>query len=154
MQNDDLKTALDPICQQMVQRYRDILAKDNINASKQLSDTVSYEFTWNGSVFELYFVLQHYWKYIEYGTRPHFPPIEPIEKWIRIKPLIPKPNKGRVPTTRQLAFMIARKISRVGTEAKHPLYQTINQSDDLIDQIEDILIKSIENQIDNDIDTL
>lgn len=49
-----------------------------------------------------------YGLWVEMGTRPHFPPVEPLEKWARIK--LGKPGAG---------FLIARKIAKRGTKA-HP----------------------------------
>lgn len=48
-----------------------------------------------------------YGLWIEKGTRPHFPPVEPLEKWGRIK--LGKPGIG---------FLIARKIAKKGTKAQ------------------------------------
>lgn len=42
---------------------------------------------------------------VEFGTRPHFPPVAPLERWARIK--LGKPGLG---------FVIARKISVKGTK--------------------------------------
>jgi len=43
---------------------------------------------------------------VEYGSRPHFPPIAPLSDWSRKK------------LGTDLGYVIARKISRVGTPAK------------------------------------
>lgn len=70
-----------------------------------------------GGVYEVY--LQHldYLKYIEFDTRPHFPPIKAIVRWVRDKGLpVGDGKKGHLPTEQQLGFLIARKISRVGTK--------------------------------------
>lgn len=50
---------------------------------------------------------------VEIGTRPHFPPIEPLIDWVRAKLGIPERE------ARGVAFLVARKISRVGTEGAH-----------------------------------
>lgn len=50
---------------------------------------------------------EKYGKYVEFGTRPHFPPVRPIERWAQTK--LGKSGIG---------FQIARKISRVGTKAQ------------------------------------
>lgn len=56
-----------------------------------------------------------YWKYVEKGRRPgKFPPVSKIEKWIEVKPVRPKPMNGKMPTTKQLAFLIARSIAANG----------------------------------------
>ena len=53
-----------------------------------------------------------YAEYVELGTKPHFPPIAPIEDWVQAKLNITDEDEKR-----DVAFLIARKISRVGTKA-------------------------------------
>jgi len=48
---------------------------------------------------------------LELGSRPHFPPIDPIEHWVERKLGI----VGKA--SRSVAFLIARKIARKGTDA-------------------------------------
>jgi len=50
---------------------------------------------------------------VELGTRPHWPPIEPIADWVVAKLGVPRAEAGSV------AFLVARKISRKGTEGAH-----------------------------------
>lgn len=52
-----------------------------------------------------------YAPFVEFGTRPHFPPLEPIRRWCASRGL---------PVT--AAFPIARKISEVGTPERPFLY--------------------------------
>jgi hypothetical protein len=64
--------------------------------------------------------LNDYWKYLENGTEPHWPPVDAIRSWIEYKPVLPRPGKdGRLPTPNQLAFLIGRKIAREGTTGTH-----------------------------------
>jgi hypothetical protein len=50
---------------------------------------------------------------VELGSRPHFPPIPPIALWVRRKLGISDEREAR-----SVAFLIARKISRVGTKPR------------------------------------
>lgn len=50
---------------------------------------------------------------VELGTRPHFPPIEPLADWARHKLGVPEEEATRV------GYLIARKIARQGTEGVH-----------------------------------
>lgn len=55
-----------------------------------------------------------YGKYIEFGTGPHFPPLDALREWCR--------RHGMA----GLEFVVARHIARVGTPARpflHPAYQ-------------------------------
>jgi hypothetical protein len=47
---------------------------------------------------------------VRHGTRPHFPPIDALVPWVRVKLRV---AEDRV---RQVAFLVARKISKVGTK--------------------------------------
>lgn len=49
---------------------------------------------------------------VEVGTRPHFPPIEPLINWVRFKLDVPWEQAPGV------AYLVARKISRVGTKGQ------------------------------------
>ena len=58
-------------------------------------------------------VMPGYGRFIGDGTGVKtFPPLRPILEWMRAKGI--SPREGR--TDRQTAFLIARKISRVGTD--------------------------------------
>lgn len=47
---------------------------------------------------------------VELGTRPHFPPVQPLADWAQFKLGVPEAQ------ARDVGFLIARKIARVGTE--------------------------------------
>ncbi len=47
--------------------------------------------------------------YVELGTRPHFPPVEALEDWVRQKLAVPEKRVHGV------AYLIARKIAQRGT---------------------------------------
>lgn len=53
-----------------------------------------------------------YASYIEYGTMPHFPPIEPIHQWVLRK------LGEKDPKAKQIAWSIAKKIQMEGTTPK------------------------------------
>ena len=135
------------ICSDLLNRYKQAIKNTGHYASGELSNTASYKIKWDGKYFELYFNLQDYWKYIENGTKPHFPPMSDIEKWITVKHIIPATNSDRVPTTKQLAFLIARGISKNGTKPTKLLQQTIDNSSDLIN----LLVVEITNQLEEEI---
>lgn len=58
---------------------------------------------------------------VELGTKPHWPPIEPIADWVRAKLGVPRAEAGSV------AFLVARKISRKGTEGAHMFENNLNE---------------------------
>lgn len=95
-----------------------------------------------------------YWQYVEKGSKPHWPPIDAIKKWIEVKPVIPQvmtltrhtKTKGDVqyqvlPTVKQLAYLISRKISIEGTPA-HPFFE--EAQNEAMQHFEDAISYAIE----------
>lgn len=108
--------------------YKNKLIEGNIKASGELYDSVRYITSFEGNKYEISLNLAEWWKYIEYGTSPHWPPVDAILEWIRVKPILPYEGaNGKLPTENQLAYLIGRKISEKGTEAKPVLEQSIEQ---------------------------
>ena len=119
------------------------------------------KFTWvteyNGNLFELYFNLPDYWQYAENGRRPgKFPPPDAILRWIQVKRLVPRPGRdGKVPSTNQLVYLISRKIALYGTEGKHLLQQTIDETyNNLVDRLVEAIADKIENELEKDIEEI
>ena len=136
------------ICAEILGQYKKALNDSGHYASGKLANTAKAVIKWDGKVFELFFNLQEYWKYLENGTKPHFPPMSAIEEWIKVKRIVPTARTGKVPTTKQLAFLIARGISKNGTKPAKTLQQTIDGADNLISA----LVSEISNQLEKEID--
>ena len=127
MNFENIDAALDSLMNEFQNAYASKLRDTNHNASGNLALNQKHYFVFDGRYYRIYLSLEDYWKYLEYGTKPHFPPVDKIAEWIRIKPVLPRPNaKGKLPTQKQLAFLIARSISVKGTKPTHTLQQTIN----------------------------
>lgn len=146
----EVTTEIQEICADLLQRYKDAIKDSGHIASGELENTAKYQCTFNGKWFEVIFNLQEYWKYLENGTEAHFPPIEAIERWITVKHIVPTPYNGKVPSTKQLAFLIARGISEHGTKETKLLQRTIDDSNDLIDALCDALIAQLEQEIEQE----
>lgn len=117
--------------------YKERLAAEGINASGSLSNSVTANVEMDGTVFEVSLTLNEYWKYIEGGR----PPTQNngngelrrnILQWIKVKPVLPKPFNGKLPTEEQLAYLISRKIHREGYEGKEPLKKTFEELEDML----------------------
>ena len=78
MKDLDLTTIQDLI-NQFVLTLKDTIANNGSNASGKLSKSIKGKVKQNGKWLEVSISLEDYWKYIEYGTRPHFPPINAIK---------------------------------------------------------------------------
>lgn len=96
--------------------------KDPSGYSERLIDSVKTQVVVGERAWEITMTLNDYWKYVEYDTRPHFPPISKILEWVKIKPVIPEPDAyGRIPSQKSLAFLIHRAIGKHGTKGSHDL---------------------------------
>ena len=114
---------LEQLAQDVKAGYIDQLEKNGhptMYGQNRLSDTISTVVTVDGHSFTASLRMNEYWKYLEKGTAPHWPPRDAILKWVEIKPVIPRPDgNGRIPSPQQLSFLISRKISEVGTKGTH-----------------------------------
>lgn len=135
------------ICADLLERYKQSLKDNNHIASGNLYNTAKYKCSFDGKWFEVSFILDSTWRYLENGTKPHFPPLEAIERWITVKHIIPTTNSGKIPSTKQLAFLIARGISKNGTKPTKLLQQTVDGADDLINLIVDEIAKQLQEEI-------
>ena len=146
MNFDTLDAALDSLMNEFQYAYASKLIDTNHTATGNLALNQKHYFVFDGRYYRIYLQLEDYWKYLENGTQPHFPPVDKIAEWIRIKPVLPRPNaKGKLPTQKQLAFMIARSISIKGTKPTHTLQQTINEFQ-LRSKVKKLFIESIKKQ--------
>lgn len=140
--NIEINEAITNIVDRMLDLYKNKLVDNNINASNTLHDNASTVIEVNGLTLSVSFNLEDYWKYVEYGRRPgKRPPIDAIEQWIKVKPIVPDPINGKIPSTRQLAFLISRKIGMEGTKAQRPL-ESAMYSDNM-----EMLINQLKNEI-------
>ena len=64
-----------------------------------------------------------YAKYMEFGTRPHFPPLDAIAPWA---------NRHGIPP-----FLVARAISRKGTKAKRYFGNAVDKNKPIIQRFFD-----------------
>ncbi len=131
---ENLQRVLDEYGAAAVEAYRREMQTRGKNASGNLSRKVRYIVKSEtdglfGPAFAVELSLPAYWFNVEYGRKPcppskHWVPVDALIKWIKVKPVIPYPDaNGRIPTTRQLAFLINRAINdpnRIGENPKRP----------------------------------
>lgn len=115
------------VAQQLLNDYKSGLQSHR--ASGNLLNSLVMNVIQDGSKFEIRLEGPEYGIYLENGTKPHFPPMDKILEWIRIKPILPRMNSnGSLPTDKQLAYLISRKISQVGTEGIHLFDKIVDQN--------------------------
>lgn len=142
----NLERVLNEYGQAVQDEYKLRLLSDKKTASFNLVDSVRYIYTSNWRKFEISLNLAPYWRFLEYGRKPgKFPPPDKILEWVRIKPLLPRENdNGKLPTEKQLAYLIGRKIAKEGIEAG-------NQLQDTVDAINHTYLLKIYDAIDKDL---
>ena len=125
---ENLQQTLEEYGQEVRNLYQDKLILHDRIASGDLLNSVEFEVAGGDQKWEVTLTLAKYWKYVEYDTRPHWPPINKILEWVRIKPVLPRPDaNGKLPTPEGLAFLISRKISEQGTKGTHDLEDTLEE---------------------------
>lgn len=148
----NLQAVLQDYIEELKIEYENNLLDSDRVASWELINNIEIVTSFEGYDYWIGFNLKDYWKYVEYGTKPHFPPVDALLKWITIKPVLPYPNsKGKLPTPKQLAYLIGRKISEVGTEGSHDLAEankTIHQ------KYEELIQMALDEDIMYNIDTI
>ena len=127
--------------------YQDNLIRNDRIASGDLLNNIEYEITRGDFTYTIYVKMKDYWYYVENGRKAgKWPPIDNILNWIKIKPVLPHPNaEGKLPTPQQLAFLIARKIGKEGTEGTQDLRKA---TDTIWDDFEDRLYEAIDEDVD------
>ena len=100
--------------------YKEKLVEADRLASEDLYNSVEAQVVVNGTEYLVQVRALDYWKYVEWDTKPHWPPVQSLLRWIRVKPVLPR-SGGSVPRPEQLAYLIGRKIAREGTTGSHDL---------------------------------
>lgn len=125
--------------------------------------------SYDGNLYQLQLMLPLEWKWVEYGRYPgpvNRKGIESIEQWINIKGLVPKAKNEKIPSTKSLAFAIAKKIQKVGyytpsgatsipafgaARGKHILEKSLNESETLIIQLCNLITEKINKSVGKEI---
>lgn len=123
-----LESVLYEYAEEVARFYRENLASDDRVATNDLINSVEARIAINKTAYQVQLRLLEYWKYVEWDTKPHMPPIDAILKWVEVKPVIPSPrDNGTLPTPKQLAWSIAGKIKEKGTVGTHTLARTLEE---------------------------
>ena len=125
-----LEKALKEYAEAIRDQYKDNLERDNRRATGDLITSINSKVIVDGNEYIIELQLEDYWKYVEWDTKPHIPPVNKILEWVRVKPVLPRPMKnGKLPTEQQLAWMRADKNSKEGTEGTHDLEDALAEVD-------------------------
>lgn len=137
---------------QLADIYRQSIRDEGVTASGTL-EKFTYTIDFQNNSFQVVFNLPYYFYWIETGRQKTVKSgpgdvYKAIRKWIEVKPVIPRPmytkglkvNRCIVPTKDQLAYMITKKIHRVGFyghnhQGKHLLEKSLEQGDSIIEEM-------------------
>lgn len=131
---------------------QDSYITDDRIATGDLLNSVEYIIEKDDRQIEVSLQLKEWWKYVEEDTKPHFPPPDAMLNYIKAKPILPKPDKnGKLPTPNQLAYLIGRKISEVGTTGTHNVRDTVRLMNE---RYEEKIGQAISEDINNELDVI
>lgn len=116
-----LQSFAEALCKQYKQNLKENDRYTTLGTDTRLIDSVTAFVEAGESAYEVKLTLNDYWKYVEEDTKPHFPPREAILRWVKIKPVIPRPYNGSIPSEEKLADLICWKIASKGTKGTHDL---------------------------------
>lgn len=124
---ENLERVLQEYGNEVQELYKLKLHLADAKASGELINSVKYIYEHKGNAYEVSLSLLEYWKNVEYGRRAgaKFPPPQAIRRWIEVKPIVPRPYNGKLPTINQLTYLISRKIARDGIAPKNVLEKTL-----------------------------
>ena len=134
---------LQELAQDVEQNYKEHLDRHGRIASGDLMRSISTEIEVRGTTYIVWLNLADYWKYVEEDTKPHWPPKAAIDRWIFIKPVLPRPDV-KPPTPAQLSFLIRRKIALEGTKGSHDLRDTENA---VLPMYEERILEALERDV-------
>lgn len=147
---DNLVAVLEDLARDVRKGYGDSLRLNRHIASTKLVGTLSTTLEVRGTTYIVWLNLEDYWKYVEYDTRPHWAPIEPLKEWVRNKIrigfLLPRPKAGgKLPKPERVVDSIAYatrwKIHNEGTTGTHDLQKT---KDAILPMYEERLLEALQ----------
>lgn len=148
---ENLTSVLNDFGKFLVEEYKDKLILEDVNASDNLYNSVTYMVERNDKTFEVKLSLADYWVFVEKGRRAggKFPPVSAIERWIEVKPVLPRPmSNGKLPTNKQLAYLIGRKIAIEGISPKPLLQRSVDDVwNNMREFISEALAKDLQKEI-------
>lgn len=151
---ENVSRVLNEFGREFVEVYRNRLASDNVNTTQaSLSKSVRHYEVRGSNWIAIDIELLDYWRYVEYGRRAgKWPPLSAIEQWIKIKPIVPRAYGGKKPpTTKSLAYLIARKIGLEGIRPRPLFAKTL---DSLMRSFDKALSEAVAQDVDGAIDII
>lgn len=149
MTNDStIQSILYQVAYDVALDYQTELRNQGISATGALAN-VDFEVTIGENSYGISLILQDYWKNVEYGRRPgKFPNLTKLQEWIQVRQILPRPMaNGKLPTEKQLTFMIGNHIKENGIPARPVLANTLEKNKDVINKIKDAVALGFDKEI-------
>lgn len=142
----NLEKVLEEYGRELRNKYQDSLINNDRIASGELLNSCEYIIQKDSYSISVSLQLAEYWKYVEWDTKPHWPPVDKILEWVKIKPVLPHSGSdGKLPTPEQLTFLIGRKIAKEGTKGSNDLHQSIEElNNEYMQLIEEAITKDVD----------
>lgn len=134
--------------------YKSKLEEDGRKATGTLINNVETIVKQGSNEYSVILQVSDYYQWIENGRKEgKFPPTDAILKWIRVKPILPHPDsKGKLPTEKQLAYLIGRAIARNGT-IKDKGYDGGHYVQKTVDELNSEYLRKMQEALERDFDT-
>ena len=149
MTNDsNIQSILYQVAYDVAIDYQTELRNLGVSATGTLAN-VDFEVTIGENSYGISLILQDYWKNVEYGRRPgKFPNITKLQEWIQVRQILPRPMaNGKLPTEKQLTFMIGNSIKENGIQPKPALTNVLKKNDTYLNKIKEVVGKSLDKEI-------
>lgn len=129
LDNENVHKELKRFADYVIQQSRSNLTRKNINASKDLYNSLEREISVSENSFSFSIEANDYWKFIDagvkgvesgksdrgYAYRTKKPPAKVFERWAKVKPIKPRDkNTGRFITNKQFGFIMQNHIFKHG----------------------------------------
>lgn len=146
--NEEIEQILYQVAMDVAMDYQAELRSFDSIATGNLNN-VDFEVNIQGGTYKISLILQDYWKYVEQGRKPgKFPNVGKLQEWIKVKRLVPRPMKdGKLPTEKQLTFMIGNSIKEKGIPAKPALANALRKNETHLNKIKEAVGKSLDKEI-------
>ena len=144
----EIEQILYQVAMDVAMDYKAELNALNVNATGNLQN-VDFEVEVNGNTYKIYLILQDYWKFVENGRLPgSFPNIGKLQQWIQIKQILPRPMaNGKLPTEKQLTYIIGNSIKEKGIQPKPALANALKKNETHLNKIKEAVGKSLDKEI-------
>lgn len=147
------------LANKLAESYKQSLQAKGKNASRNLANSLEVrESTFvssNGLGYKAEILGLSYWYNVDKGRGPTQNSsgegrlYDAILEWIRVKPVTPYPDaNGKVPTENQLAYLITRKIHRVGYKGSDAFTEATDSfmaDSSNFDRLNDAIVNSVFN---------